>query len=351
MMSQDTTSEREKVMTTAEKLVEVWRGPILECVHRGHAVICDSRGQQLASWGNPEQVILPRSSCKMIQALPLVESGAADAFGLKSEHLALACASHQGAAIHTSRVEKWLAALDLGEADLRCGPQVPSDAAARQSMYKTGNQPCQIHNNCSGKHSGFLTVAKHLNAGPEYVDVNHPVQLAVKEAFEDVTDQTSPGFGIDGCSAPNFSCTLIGLARAMSQLAVAREDMGSARERSEARLRQAILAHPELVAGEQRACTELMRAMEHRVAVKTGAEGVFVAILPERGLGVAVKVEDGATRASECAIASLLVRLGAANANDPLIANRLMPALTNRAGLSVGQIRPSDALFQGGNRL
>jgi len=338
-------------MTTSEKFVEIWRGPILECVHRGHAVVCDSGGNVLASWGDPTQIILPRSSCKMIQALPLVESGAADIYGLTTQQLALACASHQGAFIHTSLVEKWLAGLGLSEADLRCGSHLPSDEAASQLIFKTESQPCQIHNNCSGKHSGFLTVAKHLNAGPEYVDPGHPVQLAVKEAFEDLTNQTSPGFGIDGCSAPNFACTLKGLAHAMARFATAREESGTLRERAEARLRQSILAHPDLVAGEQKACTQMMRAMDHRVVVKSGAEGVFVAILPERGLGVALKIDDGAARASECAIASLLVRLGVANAAHPLIAKRLRPELINCAGSRVGQIRPTGDLFQDGARL
>ncbi len=338
-------------MAEAEKLVEIWRGPFLEGVHRGHAVVCNASGEVVASWGDPTKIILPRSSCKMVQALPLIESGAADLMGLSSEHLALACASHQGAPIHTERVTNWLASLGLSDADLLCGPQVPSDRETRIAMYEKGETPCQIHNNCSGKHTGFLAVAKHLNAGLDYVDPGNPVQLAVKDAFETVTGETSPGFGVDGCSAPNFACSIQGLATAMARFAVAREGEGDLRQRASARLVQAMVSHPDLVAGEKRACTDLMRAMEGATAVKTGAEAVFVAILPEQGLGVALKIDDGASRASESAITALLVRLGVADAAHPLVARRLAPVLKNRAGHEVGFIRPTEDLFQKGARL
>lgn len=327
-------------MSHAIPMVEVWRGELLECVHVGHAVVCDGKGEIVEAWGDPELPIYPRSSCKMIQALPLVESGAADAVGLTKEHLALACASHNGAAIHTERVGAWLNTLGLSEPDLRCGPQRPADEEADFALIRAHEQPCQIHNNCSGKHTGFLTLNKHLGGDAEYVEVDHPVQLAVREAFEDVTGLPAFGYGIDGCSAPNFSTTLSGLARGMAFFAAARED-GTARERAATRLFDAMTAFPELVAGEGRACTELMRAMNGRVAVKTGAEGVFTAILPERRLGVALKIIDGATRASECAMASLLVRLGVLDANHPATIRRMRPVQRNRRGLKTGILRPA----------
>jgi L-asparaginase II len=292
----------------AVPVVELWRGGRVESRHLGHAVICDAGGGIVAAWGDAEAVIYPRSACKMIQALPWVESGAAD--GVGDDLLALACASHQGARMHTARVAAWLEAMGLGEADLRCGAHAPNDRDAAEALIREGRQPCQLHNNCSGKHAGFLAYTRHLGAGPEYVDPNHPVQQAVRAAVEELTGAPSPGYGIDGCSAPNFATTLAGLARAMARFAAAREGQGSARERAMARLRGAMTAHPELVAGEGRACTGLMRAMAGRAAVKTGAEGVFVAILPEARLGVAVKIADGAGRAAEAVVAGLLVRLG-----------------------------------------
>ena len=151
-------------------MVELWRGGRMESVHAGHAVICDAAGQIVEAWGDPEAVIFPRSSCKMLQALPLVESGAADAAGLSEAQLALACASHQGAAIHTGMVSRWLADLGMAEADLRCGAHEPYDRAERDRLILAHETPCQIHNNCSGKHAGFLTMTRHLKAGPEYVE-------------------------------------------------------------------------------------------------------------------------------------------------------------------------------------
>lgn len=332
-------------MTHPVPMAEIWRGPYLESLHLGHAVICDEAGRILRAHGDAQALIYPRSACKMVQALPLLSSGAADAFGLGEEQLALACASHDGAMIHTARVRAWLADLGLADDDLRCGPQMPNDREERTRLICSDTRPCQYHNNCSGKHAGFLTLSKHLGAGPEYVDIDHPVQRAVRAAFEEATGQESPGFGIDGCSAPNFATTLHGLARAMAWFAGAAGRSGSA-SRAAARLVRAMAAHPELVAGEGRACTVLMRAAGGRAVVKTGAEGVFVAILPERRLGVALKISDGATRASECAIAALLIALGALDPGQDAARRYVNAPILNRRGIATGAIRPAADLLQ-----
>ena len=326
-------------------MAEIWRGDFLESVHMGHAVICDAAGNIVQAWGDPDQVILPRSSSKMIQALPLIESGAAAAVGLPTDLLALSCASHNSAAIHTDRVLAWLETLGMSESDLRCGSHAPKDTDALHALIRADDKPCQIHNNCSGKHSGFLTLNKHLGGGSEYNAPDHPVQMAVLEAFEDVTGETSPGFGVDGCSAPNFATTMHGFARAMAFFAAASEDGASVRERAAATLVQAMAAFPELVAGEGRACTELMRAMDGRVALKTGAEGVFAAIIPELKLGVAVKIADGTSRAAECAIAAILVKLGVLEPNHPATLKRMNVAITNCNDITTGYIRPTKQLL------
>lgn len=317
-------------MLPAPALVQVLRGELVESVHAGHAAVCDAAGLVLQGWGDPGSIVYPRSSCKMIQALPLIRSPGGAA--LDDRRLALACASHQGARLHVDLVRRWLADLGLTDADLRCGPEPTRDRALRTEMVRADEAPSQAHNNCSGKHTGFLTLARDLGGGPDYVDPAHPVQRAVRAAFEDATGETSAGVGIDGCSAPNFATSLRGLARAMARYATAPDDgdMG--------RLRRAMVAHPDLVAGVGRACTELMRAMDG-VAIKTGAEGVFVAIVPSRGLGVAVKIADGATRAAEAAIAALLVHLGVLDAGHPAALRRMNPPLVNCAGLTVGSIR------------
>lgn len=325
-------------MANPVPMAEIWRGPFLESVHLGHAVVCDASGDIVLAWGDPEALVLPRSSSKMIQALPLVESGAAARFGLGSEHLALACASHNGAEIHTSRVAKWLGDLGLGEGALLCGPQEPDDREARDGLIRSGDAPCQIHNNCSGKHSGFLTLTQHLGGDVYYLDMAHPVQEAVLDAWQRCTEETVAGYGIDGCSAPNFATSLHGVGRAMAGYAAAADDS------PKGQLRLAMAKHPDLVAGEGRACTNLMRAMQGRGVVKTGAEAFFTAILPEQKLGVALKIVDGATRASECAMAAILVKLGVLEADHPQVAKYLNAPILNRRAMQTGWLRAAPPL-------
>ncbi len=324
-------------MTDPQPMVELWRGGMLESRHLGHAVIWGPGGIE-AAWGDPGAVIFPRSSCKMIQALPLVETGAADALGLTDPHLAFACASHQGEARHVALARDWLAGMDLSEPDLRCGAHEPYDRVERDRLISAGERPCQLHNNCSGKHCGFLSVTRHLKAGPEYVEIDHPLQQAIRAATEEVTDETVAGWGVDGCSAPNFAMTLGGLARAMQRFAAA-TGSGGVRDRAMHRLTRAMAAYPENVAGEGRACTELMRAMGGRVTLKTGAEAVFVAILPDQRRGIALKIADGGGRGAEAAITALLVHLGVLDPAHPSALKRLGGTQTNWRGLATGVTR------------
>ncbi|MDG1532746.1 MAG: asparaginase [Paracoccaceae bacterium] len=330
-------------MASAEPLAEVWRNDVLESVHMGHAVVVDETGQVVRSWGNPDQIIFPRSSSKMIQALPLIESGAAANAGLTTEQLALLCASHQGAAIHSTRVLSWLDNLGLSDDDLRCGSEPIRDTDELHAMIRAGDVPCQCHNNCSGKHCGFLTLNKHLGGGSEYIEVDHPVQVAVRAAYEEACGEESTGYGIDGCSAPNFTTSVTGLGRAVAAFASA-DGKSDTRNKAMVSLRDAMRKHPELVAGEGRACTELMRASEGRLALKTGAEGVFVAIAPERKLGVVLKISDGATRASEAAIAAILVGLDLLPRDHPMVQKRINAGLFNRRNIRAAEIRPAAGL-------
>lgn len=330
---------------TSAVLAEIWRGPVLECVHRGAAVVATPTGEVVEAWGEPDRVILPRSACKMIQALPLIESGAAGAAGLGPRQIALASASHQGASVHVEHVAAWLGGLGLGEADLHCGSQVPSDQAERRRLRKAGLAASQLHNNCSGKHAGFLTVMQHLKAGPDYESPDHPVQQAVREATEAVCGAPTEGYGIDGCSAPNFAVPLKALATAMARFARPMEALNGVRARAAETIREAMRAHPVLVAGEGRACTDLIRACKDGTVVKTGAEGVFTAILPQKGLGLAVKIDDGATRGSEAAIAALLARHGALDREDPVFEGLADAPLLNRRGLDCGRLRAAETLL------
>lgn len=330
-------NDQNTVNDGAVPMAEVWRGGILESAHLGHAVICDDRGEVIEAWGNPRAVIFPRSSVKMIQALPLIESGVADEVGLSDRHLALCCASHSGAALHTHLVEDWLRDLGLSEANLRCGAHEPMDRIERDRLIRSDEAPCQLHNNCSGKHAGFVTLNRHMKGHSEYVEVDHPLQQAVKLAFEEVTGEESPGFGIDGCSAPNFATSVTGLAHAMGLFSGASE-FGGWRGRAMHRLTHAMASHPELVAGEGRCSTLLMRAMGGRVAVKSGAEAVFVAILPEQRRGIAVKIVDGSARAAEAAITALLIRVGALEPFHPVVKQYLDTTQRNWRGFATGTL-------------
>ncbi|MBY8977281.1 asparaginase [Rhodobacteraceae bacterium NNCM2] len=333
-------------MTPDTILAEIWRGPVLESVHRGTAVVCRADGEVVAAWGDPQRVILPRSSCKMIQALPLIESGAADRAQLSDAHLALACASHNGAQIHTSLARAWLSDLGLSEQDLRCGPQVPADAAARQILRDQKAVADQTHNNCSGKHCGFLTLSKSLGAGSEYIDIDHPVQGAVKQVTAEVAQEELGDFAIDGCSAPNFAMSMRGFATALARFAAPQEAFSDTRAIAATRLRDAMAKHPDLVAGEGRACTKLMRGMANGTVVKTGAEGVFAAILPAQGLGIAVKCDDGATRGAETAITALLGRFGALDPEAPVYKEFADAPILNRRGIAHGHVRAGAALSE-----
>lgn len=327
-------------------LVEITRGDLVESVHRGAVAIADASGALILALGDIETPAYPRSSLKPIQALPLVESGAADAFGLSEEEIALACASHSGEPMHTERVAAWLKRLGLGEADLACGAHPVRYAPVWEEMVCKHEAPTRIHNNCSGKHAGFLTLAKHLGAPTEgYERHDHPVQIAVARATAELAgvDIDMP-WGVDGCAAPNFALPLSGFARALAKLADP-SSLSPARAAAAKRIVHSMAAHPELVSGTGRACAVLMRAGRGRIAVKTGAEGVFAAIIPEAGFGIALKVDDGATRASETAIATILEKLGLLHGDAAATALARAP-ITNTRDAVVGEQRAAVALAE-----
>jgi L-asparaginase II len=328
-------------------LVETTRGDFVERRHRGAYAVCRPDGSILDAAGDVERLFLPRSAIKLFQALPLVESGAADARGLDARRLALACASHQGSLAHVALAADWLTALGLGEAHLMCGPQTPEDGPTRRALRACGNAPGQLHNNCSGKHVGFLTTALRLGAPvADYVARDHPVQAAAHDAFSEACGEDAPlGWAVDGCSAPNFAVRLSRLAAAAARVARPSEGFGPGRRAAAAeRLRDAMIAHPFEVAGEGRACTELMEAAAGRAVVKVGADGCFLAILPQAGLGVALKIDDGDPGAAETLVAALLVRHGAVSAADPRVARRLNAPVSSRRGVVVGARRTVRAL-------
>jgi L-asparaginase II len=326
-------------------LVEVTRGYLVESVHRGSVAIADSSGAILFRLGETEAPVYPRSSLKPIQALPLLESGAADAFGLTDEEVALACASHSGEPMHTKRVAAWLERIGCSVSHLACGAHPVRYEPLWEEMIKRGEAPTRLHNNCSGKHTGFLTVARHWDVATKgYEQHDHPVQREVAEVLGELSGLDGElAWGVDGCTAPNFALPLSSFARALAKLA-APDTLAEPRASAARRIVGAMTAHPELVSGTGRACAIFMRAAAGRAAVKTGAEGYFAGIVPERGLGIALKIDDGAGRASETAMAAILDKLGLLGGERAR--GYLRAPVLNTRGVQVGEKRPAPELAE-----
>ncbi len=324
-------------------LVEVTRGDMVESRHRGAAAIVDHQGRVVSAWGDIQSPVYSRSALKPIQAIPLIESGAAERFDLGDAEIALACASHGGEPRHVEVVSAWLARIGLSVADLECGVQTPSHGPSAEALLLHGQKPTALNNNCSGKHTGFLSVAVHKGEKTKgYIRLEHPVQQRILGVLEQLTEMNlgpAPK-GIDGCGIPVIGVPLGRLAFAFARMAKP-ATLPKPRIAAIARIRKAMAAEPFMVAGSGRFCTRVMETLGERAVVKTGAEGVYIAILRDKGLGIALKITDGGTRASEVVLAALLQRCGVF---DPALAPALAVPVLNRAGLKVGEIRPSAIL-------
>jgi L-asparaginase II len=328
-------------------LVEALRGGRVESRHRGSVVAVDARGARVLALGDIEQAVYPRSAVKIIQALPLVESGAADRFGFGDEELALACASHGGEPGHVAVAARMLAAAGLDAGALECGAHWPSHQPSAQALSRAGATPSALHNNCSGKHAGFVCAACASGVDHHrYVDRGHALQREVKAAIEALAGvKLDDAPGVDGCSAPNWPMPLAALARAFARIG-SRQGMDAERAKAIARLRAACAAKPWFVAGTGRFCTAIMQHFGARVFVKTGAEGVFCGALPELGIGVAVKCDDGGGRAATIMMAGAIARLlSLSDADHAALAPHLCPTLRNWVGTEVGALRATPELL------
>ncbi|UEM03032.1 asparaginase [Skermanella rosea] len=325
-------------------LVEVTRGGIVESRHRGIAAVVDAEGHVVAHWGDFEKPIYARSAIKSLQAIPLVESGAAEAFGVSDEELALACASHNGEQRHTRLVAAWLERIGCGPADLECGTHLPYDEETAHALIRAGEAPGTVHNNCSGKHAGMLSTARHKGEPTKgYIRFDHPVQQRILGVLEQMTarDLSAAPWGVDGCGIPTIAIPLGSLALAMARMADPRE-LPDRRAEAVARIRRAWGTHPYLVGGRGTFDTRMMEATGGEALVKIGAEGVMCAVLPGLGLGIAVKIEDGATRAAGVAMAALLRQCKVlTEARWQELAAVTHPEIANRVGLAVGEVRPA----------
>ena len=344
-------------MTTPHPdLVQALRGSTLESFHRGSLAIVDADGGLLLALGEVDSPVFPRSACKLLQALPLVASGAADALALSDEELALACASHGGEPRHVATAAAMLAKAGLDQAALECGAHWPSFDGALKALARSGQDPSALHNNCSGKHAGFVCVGCLMAraAGREpaefvrgYLQPGHPVMREVTAALAAVTgaDLAQAPVGTDGCSIPTYGIALRKLAHGFARLATG-VGLSADHARAALRLRQAVARAPYFVAGSGRFDTRVMERLGQRVFCKVGAEGVFCAALPEPGLGVAIKVDDGNnSRAAEVVMAAVIEALVRLDDGERLFLRGLSDLpLVNWNRIEVGRLQASAGL-------
>lgn len=329
-------------------LIELTRGPLVECVHRGCLAVARADGSLALAVGDVEAPVFPRSAIKAFQSIPLIESGTAERYGYGDAEIALSCASHSGSAAHVAMARGMLEKAGLSPDLLLCGAHVPLGEKEAQEYWRAGIRATQLHNNCSGKHAGMLAVTRHNGeAQAGYVEPGHPVQRRIAEILTAFTDYPMgpQNCGIDGCSAPNWAIPVAGLARAFARLAGG-TGAGAAHRAALQRIMTAAWARPDMVAGEGRLDTILMRKMPGEVFMKTGAEGVYCAGLPKLGIGIALKIDDGAKRASEHAVEALIGRL--IPAAGPLGSPQ---PITNRRGIATGEQRAAGELLRALDRL
>ncbi|MDG1087083.1 MAG: asparaginase [Acidimicrobiales bacterium] len=321
---------------SAPIMVEIRRGDFVESTHQVHAVVATA-DQVLSTWGDSDRLTMPRSAIKSIQVLPMLALGAAAKFDVSDDEIALASSSHSAEAAHTTAVASWLERIGMDLDALECGPSDPINDDATRSMYRSGQAPTSLHNCCSGKHTGFLTLAKYLEddpafAVPGYLDPAHGVQSRVRDAQAlmtgvDLQDQVPV---IDGCGIPVYQFPLVSLAQAMARL-VTPEAVPAVFAAAAARVTAALPSRSFLVSGTGRAPYVLTEAATEPMILKGGAEGVMMGALPERGIGFALKCEDGNGRGVDEAVAAVLHQLGLlperVSMNTPLL---------NRAGTEVG---------------
>jgi L-asparaginase II len=322
-------------------LIELSRGQRHESRHTGAIAVARANGDLVAALGDVEQPIFPRSAIKPLQALPLLETGAADRYGFGARELALACASHAGTPEHVASVVNMLGLAGFDQSALACGTQEPLDAAAGRDLIRAGLKATALHHNCSGKHAGMLATAAHKAEPTDtYWLPEHPVQLRIVHVLEDMTDQRL-GLevrGIDGCSVPNWAMALGGLATAFARF-VTGEGLSPSRAQACRRLADSCWAEPALVAGPGRLDTLGMASLPGKLVLKAGAEGVHCGAFAAWGLGFALKIDDGGKRAADMVAASLV-----SNLFPEVVALRPQTGLRNFRGLTIGEIRPSAAL-------
>ncbi|MBP6952295.1 MAG: asparaginase [Alphaproteobacteria bacterium] len=323
-------------------MAEATRGRYQESKHRGAAAVLNSLGHVIRSWGNIHELVMGRSALKLIQALPLIESGAEEAFHLTAQDVALACASHYGEEMHINALETWLNKLGKDERILECGAHVPHYTLSTKKVQPLLKKASVLHNACSGKHLGFLTTALYRNEHLEgYTAREHPVQRRVEQALSEMTDVdlSHASFGIDGCGIPVFAFPLYNIAFAMARFADP-SHLHYPRQKAIKHIISAIQAYPEMIAGSDGFDTKLIQASHGQILSKVGAGGVVVGIVPSLGFGIALKIDDGNDKAARVAFLAILRSLGCLDEDLYEKLEPRFPILTHR-GKTAGFLQPT----------
>ncbi len=324
-------------------LIDVYRGDTLESCHRGAVVAVDASGEVVFSLGDIDALVFPRSALKPLQAIPLIESGAAERFSLSDREIALGCASHNAESAHRNVLAAWMDRVALNPQMLECGESLPFHTATAHQWLREGGEPSRLLHNCSGKHTAMMTLAQHLGVSVTgYADYSHPTQQAWMAVLSELadTDAAALPWDRDGCGLPALALPLRLFAQVLSGFCNSAKQPPP-RKQAMSRILDAMHTHPDMVAGVGRCCTAAMKVHDDLV-VKTGAEGVFAAIAPGAGMAVALKIDDGATRAADAALGAVLLKLGVlSSAQYESLRPWFAPHIINSQSLVVGKLAPS----------
>ncbi|WP_438349358.1 asparaginase [Paenibacillus sp. FA6] len=328
--------------------IQVFRGNYVESTHHIHVAVVDYTGKLLYSYGDPKRLTFARSAMKPFQAVPIVETGTAASFGYSASEIALSCASHSGETIHREAVLDILERANLEEDDLLCGTHVPRDKDSYIELIKAGGELTPVFSNCSGKHSSMLATAVHLHEDIHtYPQISHPVQQRVLNVIAEVCSipEEQIGLSVDGCGLPVHQIPLCNTALGFARLAHPGGTVSVSRAEALEMIRDAMMEHPEMVAGKKRFDTDIMRAFNGNIVTKVGAEGVQCMGIVDRGIGIAIKIEDGSDRASGVAAMEVLRQLGIGDeSTDELLKDYIHAPVLNARNVKIGVVKANFVL-------
>lgn len=328
--------------------IEVFRGEFIESSHHIHVAVVDHEGKLLYSYGDPNRLTFPRSAMKPFQAVPLVETGTAKAFGYSAEEISVSCASHSGEPFHREAVMNILGRANLEESDLQCGLHVPKDKASYKQLLREGKELTPVFSNCSGKHSGMLATAVHMNEDIHtYPEIGHPIQQRILNVIEEVCQypKQNIGLSVDGCGLPVHRIPLYNAALGFARLANPQGTVSEPRASALETIRDAMMEYPEMVAGTKQFDTDVMRAFKGNIVSKLGAEGVQCIGIVDRGIGIAIKTEDGTERAAGVAAMEVLRQLGIGDeTTDELLKDYIHAPVLNARNIKIGVVKANFVL-------